>query len=141
VDAWSKRFGKRPQYKTNGFSIYNRSWQRRSIKAEWTSHGPQIKDASEIWFAAMEGQKIQQKGKWEDKSPGSHHSTNHSDHNGYTFEANHPIAKEEIPSVPKIKKILLKKKKAVQELTAFYASLLANCPQAASISLPDFYLL
>jgi hypothetical protein len=28
---------------------------RTLIKAEWTSHGPQIKATSEIWFAAMEG--------------------------------------------------------------------------------------
>jgi hypothetical protein len=52
-----------------------------------------------------------------------------------------PLQKEEIPSVPKIKKIILKKKKAVQVLTAFMLPLLANCPQAASISLPSLYAL
>ncbi|MDZ4330452.1 MAG: phosphoglyceromutase, partial [Flavobacterium sp.] len=65
------------------------------IKAEWTSHGSSIQDASEIWFAAM-GTGITAKG--ELKIEGQFYQEQFAQTIakllGYTFKASHPVAKE-----------------------------------------------
>jgi hypothetical protein len=66
VDAWVKEIWdfvqNDPQYKDKTALILTTDHGRGDkIKSEWTSHGSNINDSSEIWFAAM-GPKIEAKG-------------------------------------------------------------------------------
>jgi predicted AlkP superfamily pyrophosphatase or phosphodiesterase len=100
VDAWIKEIWdfvqNDPQYKDKTALVFTTDHGRGDlIKAEWTSHGPQIKDASEIWFATM-GPKIEAKGEMKEKNQlyQDQFAQTMAKIMGYTFEANHPIAKE-----------------------------------------------
>ncbi|MFV7234784.1 sulfatase-like hydrolase/transferase [Flavobacterium sp. ZB4R12] len=106
VDAWIKQIWdfvqNDPQYKNKTTLVFTTDHGRGDkIKAEWTSHGSSIQDASEIWFAAM-GPGIT--GKGELKTEGQLYQQQFAQTIakllGYTFKANHPIAKE-IPEVLK----------------------------------------
>lgn len=100
VDAWIKQIWdfvqNDPQYKNKTSLVFTTDHGRGDkIKAEWTSHGSSIQDASEIWFATM-GPGINAKG--EIKTEGQFHQEQFAQTIakllGYTFKANHPIAKE-----------------------------------------------
>lgn len=100
VDAWIKQIWdfvqNDPQYKNKTALVFTTDHGRGDkIKAEWTSHGSAIQDASEIWFAAM-GTGITAKG--ELKAEGQFYQEQFAQTIakllGYTFKANHPIAKE-----------------------------------------------
>lgn len=100
VDTWIKQIWEYiqndPQYKNKTTVILTTDHGRGDeIKTQWTSHGSQIKGASEIWFAAM-GPEIKAKG--EIKTEGQLYQKQIAQTiaklMGYTFEANHPIAKE-----------------------------------------------
>lgn len=100
VDLWIKQIWdfiqNDPQYKNKTTLILTTDHGRGDeIKTQWTSHGSQIKGASEIWFAAM-GPEINAKG--EIKTEGQLYQKQIAQTiaklMGYTFEASHPIAKE-----------------------------------------------
>ncbi|TDE53866.1 phosphoglyceromutase [Flavobacterium sp. GT3P67] len=100
VDAWIKQIWdfvqNDPQYKNKTALVFTTDHGRGDkIKAEWTSHGRTIQGASEIWFAAM-GVGIT--GKGEIKTEGQFYQEQFAQTItkllGYTFKANHPIAKE-----------------------------------------------
>jgi hypothetical protein len=100
VDAWIKQIWEfvqnDPQYKNKTTLLITTDHGRGDeIKAEWTSHGSNIKGASQIWFAAI-GPEISAKG--EIKTEGQLYQQQFAQTiakvMGYTFEANHPIAKE-----------------------------------------------
>nr|WP_314897716.1 sulfatase-like hydrolase/transferase [uncultured Flavobacterium sp.] len=100
VDAWIKQIWdfvqNDPQYKNKTTLVFTTDHGRGDkIKAEWTSHGSSIQDASEIWFAAM-GPGITAKG--ELKAEGQFYQEQFAQTIakllGYTFKANHPVAKE-----------------------------------------------
>lgn len=100
VDAWIKQIWdyiqNDPQYKNKTTLILTTDHGRGDeIKTQWTSHGSQIKGASEIWFAAM-GPEINAKGeiKTETQLYQKQIAQTIAKLMGYTFEANHPIAKE-----------------------------------------------
>lgn len=106
VDAWIKEIWdfieNDPQYKGKTALVFTTDHGRGDItKAEWTSHGPHIKDASEIWFATM-GPEIEAKGEMtnENQLYQNQFAQTMAKIMGYTFEANHPIANE-IPGVIK----------------------------------------
>ncbi|TRW98977.1 alkaline phosphatase family protein [Flavobacterium gawalongense] len=106
VDAWIKQIWdfvqSDPQYKNKTALFFTTDHGRGDkIKAEWTSHGSSIQDASEIWFAAM-GPEIPFKGeiKIEAQLYQEQFAQTIAKLLGYTFKANHPIAKE-IPEVLK----------------------------------------
>lgn len=106
VDAWLKEIWdfveNDPQYKGKTALVFTTDHGRGDIiKSEWTSHGPHIKDASAIWFAAM-GPQIEAKGelKNENQLYQNQFAQTMSKIMGYTYEANHPIANE-IPEVVK----------------------------------------
>lgn len=106
VDAWMKQLWeliqKDPQYKNKTAVVFTTDHGRGdAIKSQWTSHGSQIKGASEIWFAAM-GPNIQAKGEIQEKGQiyQEQFAQTIAKILGYTFNANHPIAKE-IPGVLK----------------------------------------
>lgn len=106
VDAWIKEIWdfveSDPQYKGKTALVFTTDHGRGDIiKAEWTSHGPHIKDASEIWFATM-GPQIEAKGEMKNENQlyQNQFAQTMSKIMGYTFEANHPIANE-IPGVAK----------------------------------------
>ena len=100
VDAWIKQIWdfvqNDPQYKNKTTLFFTTDHGRGDkIKAEWTSHGSSIQNASEIWFAAI-GPGITAKG--EIKSEGQLYQEQFAQTIakllGYTFKANHPVAKE-----------------------------------------------
>lgn len=100
VDAWMKQLWeliqKDPQYKNKTAVVFTTDHGRGdAIKSQWTSHGSQIKGASEIWFAAM-GPNIQAKGEIQEKGQiyQEQFAQTIAKILGYTFNANHPIAKE-----------------------------------------------
>lgn len=100
VDAWIKQIWdfvqNDPQYKNKTAFVFTTDHGRGdAIKSEWTSHGNKIKDASEIWFAAM-GPKIEAKGEMKNEMQiyQEQFAQTIAKILGYTFEANHPIAKE-----------------------------------------------
>jgi len=100
VDAWIKQIWdfvqNDPKYKNKtALFITTDHGRGDKIKQEWTSHGSSIQDASEIWFAAM-GPGISEKG--EVKREGQLYQEQFAQTiaklMGYTFKAEHPIAKE-----------------------------------------------
>ncbi len=100
VDAWIKQIWdfvqNDPQYKNKTTLIITTDHGRGDkIKEQWTSHGSDIKDAYEIWFAAM-GPEIIGKGeiKTENQLYQEQFAQTITKSMGYTFKANHPIAKE-----------------------------------------------
>jgi hypothetical protein len=100
VDAWIKQIWdivqNDPQYKNKTALIFTTDHGRGDkIKKEWTSHGSSIKDASEIWFAAM-GPGISGKGeiKMEGQLYQNQFAQTIAKLMGYTFMAEHPVAKE-----------------------------------------------
>ena len=100
VDAWIKEIWdfvqNDPQYKDKTALFFTTDHGRGDItKSEWTSHGPKIKDASEIWFATM-GPQIEAKGEMKNENQlyQNQFAQTMAKIMGYTFEANHPIAKE-----------------------------------------------
>ncbi|PRZ25127.1 alkaline phosphatase family protein [Flavobacterium granuli] len=100
VDTWIKQIWdyiqNDPQYKNKTTLILTTDHGRGDeIKTQWTSHGSQIKGASEIWFAAM-GPEINTKGeiKTEAQLYQKQIAQTIAKLMGYTFEATHPIAKE-----------------------------------------------
>lgn len=106
ADAWIKEIWdfveSDPQYKGKTALVFTTDHGRGDItKAEWTSHGPHIKDASEIWFATM-GPQIDAKGEMtnENQLYQNQFAQTMAKIMGYTFGANHPIANE-IPGVIK----------------------------------------
>lgn len=106
VDSWMKQLWeliqKDPQYKNKTAVVFTTDHGRGdAIKSQWTSHGSQIKGASEIWFAAM-GPNIQAKGEIQEKGQiyQEQFAQTIAKILGYTFNANHPIAKE-VPGVLK----------------------------------------
>ncbi len=106
VNAWMKQLWeliqKGPQYKNKTAVVFTTDHGRGdAIKSQWTSHGSQIKGASEIWFAAM-GPNIQAKGEIQEKGQiyQEQFAQTIAKILGYTFNANHLIAKE-VPGVLK----------------------------------------
>ena len=106
VDSWMKEIWNfvqnDPQYKNKTALIFTTDHGRGDLtKAEWTSHGPDIKDASEIWFAAM-GPQIEAKGEMTNKNQlyQNQFAQTIAKIMGYTYEAKHPISKE-IPGIIK----------------------------------------
>jgi hypothetical protein len=100
VDAWIKQIWEfvqnDPQYKGKTTLIFTTDHGRGDVvKSEWTSHGSDIKGASEIWFAAM-GPEITAKGEVKTDSQIYQQQLAQTIAKllGYTFEANHPIADE-----------------------------------------------
>jgi hypothetical protein len=100
VDAWVKQIWdfvqNDPKYKNKtALFITTDHGRGDKIKKEWTSHGSSIQDASEIWFAAM-GPGIS--GKGEIKVEGQLYQQQFAQTIakliGYTYKAEHPIAKE-----------------------------------------------
>jgi len=100
VDAWIKKIWdfvqNDPQYKNKTALIFTTDHGRGDkIKKEWTDHGSSTQDASEIWFAAM-GPGIS--GKGEIKTEGQLYQQQFAQTiaklMGYTYKAEHPIAKE-----------------------------------------------
>lgn len=100
VDAWIQQIWdfvqNDPQYKNKTALVFTTDHGRGDkIKAEWTSHGSSIQDASEIWFATI-GPGIIAKG--ELKTEGQFYQEQFAQTIakllGYTFKANHPVAKE-----------------------------------------------
>ncbi|NRT13855.1 hypothetical protein HNP99_000180 [Flavobacterium sp. 28A] len=106
VDTWIKEIWDfvetDPQYKGKTALVFTTDHGRGDIiKAEWTSHGPHINDASEIWFATM-GPQIEPKGEMKNENQlyQNQFAQTMAKIMGYTFEANHPIANE-IPGLVK----------------------------------------
>ena len=100
VDAWIKQIWdfvqKDPQYK-NKTSIFITTDHGRGDKNrdEWTSHGQKIEDAYEIWFGVM-GPNIPPGGEMKiaDQLYQEQFAQTIAKILGYTFKANHPVAKE-----------------------------------------------
>ncbi|MBS1487892.1 MAG: phosphoglyceromutase [Bacteroidetes bacterium] len=104
VDAWIKNIWEwvqtSPQYKNKTALFITVDHGRGDKKKnEWTSHGNEIEDCHEIWFAAV-GQGIAAKG--EMKEPMQIYQKQFAQTIaqllGYTFKADHPIG-EEIKSI------------------------------------------
>jgi predicted AlkP superfamily pyrophosphatase or phosphodiesterase len=100
VDAWIKEIWdfvqNDPQYKDKTALVFTTDHGRGDkVKAEWTSHGNKFEGSSAIWFAAM-GPKIEAKGemKIESQLYQNQFAQTMAKIMGYTFEAEHPIAKE-----------------------------------------------
>jgi predicted AlkP superfamily pyrophosphatase or phosphodiesterase len=100
VDAWIKEIWdfvqNDPQYKDKTALVFTTDHGRGDkVKAEWTSHGNKFEGSSAIWFAAM-GPKIEAKGemKIESQLYQNQFAQTMAKIMGYTFEAQHPIAKE-----------------------------------------------
>lgn len=100
VDAWIKQIWdivqNDPQYKNKTALIFTTDHGRGDkIKKEWTDHGSSIQGASEIWFAAM-GPGISGKGeiKMEGQLYQNQFAQTIAKLMGYTFMAEHPVAKE-----------------------------------------------
>ena len=100
VDAWIKQIWgfvqNDPKYKNKTALFFTTDHGRGDIiKEEWTDHGSDIQDASEIWFAAM-GPGISGKGeiKMEGQLYQQQFAQTIAKLMGYTFKAEHPIAKE-----------------------------------------------
>lgn len=100
VDAWIKQiwdFVQNDEQYKNKTTIFISTDHGRGdkIKSEWRNHNQDTKDSHEIWFAAL-GPEIIAKG--EMKSEGQIYQKQFAQTlaklMGYTFEANHPIAKE-----------------------------------------------
>lgn len=106
VDVWMKQIWKfvqnDPQYKNKTTLLFTTDHGRGDkVKAEWTSHGSKFEGSSEIWFAVM-GPEIAPKGeiKKEEQLYQEQFAQTISKFLGYTFVANHTIAKE-IPELTK----------------------------------------
>jgi hypothetical protein len=106
VDAWIKSIWdfvqSDPQYKNKtALFITTDHGRGDAIKKEWTSHGNSIKDAYQIWFAAM-GSNISAKGEVKEAMQlyQKQFAQTIAKLMGYTFKSNHPIA-EEIKTVIK----------------------------------------
>lgn len=100
VDAWIKQIWdflqSDPQYKNNSLLFITTDHGRGDKKKhEWTSHGRSIEDASEIWFAVI-GTGILPKGevKTETQLYQNQFAQTIAKLLGYTYKAEHPIAKE-----------------------------------------------
>lgn len=100
VDAWIREIWNfvqnDPQYKDKTALVFTTDHGRGDkVKAEWTSHGNKFEGSSEIWFAAM-GPKIEAKGEMKTESQlyQNQFAQTMAKIMGYTFEAEHPIAKE-----------------------------------------------
>jgi hypothetical protein len=100
VDAWIKQIWEyvqsQPQYKDKtALFITTDHGRGDAIKKEWTSHGNSIKDAYEIWFAVV-APNIPAKGemKIEMQLYQKQFAQTIAKLLGYTFKANHPVAKE-----------------------------------------------
>lgn len=100
VDAWIQKIWdfvqNDSQYKNKTALVFTTDHGRGDkIKAEWTSHGSSIQDASEIWFTTI-GPGIIAKG--ELKIEGQFYQEQFAQTIakllGYTFKANHPVANE-----------------------------------------------
>ncbi|MFV8326274.1 alkaline phosphatase family protein [Flavobacterium sp. ZS1P14] len=100
VDAWIKQLWdfvqNDPHYKNKTAIVFTTDHGRGdTIKTEWTSHGSSIQNASEIWFAAM-GPTIDARGEMKNKTQlfQEQFAQTIAKLLGYTFKAEHPIAKE-----------------------------------------------
>ncbi len=98
VDAWIKQLWEYvqndPAYR-NKTAIYFTTDHGRgdAIKAEWTSHGSSIKDASEIWFAVMApGLPAKGEVKTDQQFYQQQFAQTIAKILGYTYKAKHPIA-------------------------------------------------
>jgi hypothetical protein len=98
VDTWIREIWefiqKDPQYRDKTTLIFTTDHGRGDlVKTEWRSHNSKIKDAYQIWMAAM-GPGIKPKG--EIKSPVQLYQKQFAQTIakllGYTFKANHPVA-------------------------------------------------
>jgi hypothetical protein len=100
VDAWIKSIWdfvqSDPQYKNKtALFITTDHGRGDAIKKEWTSHGNSIKDAYQIWFAAM-GPNVVAKGEVKEDMQlyQKQFAQTIAKLMGNTFKANHPIAEE-----------------------------------------------
>jgi hypothetical protein len=100
VDAWIKQLWEyvqsQPQYKEKtALFITTDHGRGDAIKKEWTSHGNSIKDAYQIWFAVV-APIIPAKGeiKTEMQLYQKQFAQTIAKLLGYTFGADHPVAKE-----------------------------------------------
>ena len=107
VDAWIKDIWtwvqSDPQYRNKTSLFITVDHGRGDIKKEeWTSHGSDIADAHEIWFAVM-GPAIEAKG--EIKKDSQYYQKQFAQTFarllGYTYKATHPIAQEIKDILPK----------------------------------------
>jgi hypothetical protein len=83
-----------PQYKNKTALLITTDHGRGdAIKSEWTSHGQKIKDAHEIWVAAM-GPGLSPGGEMRQTAPlfQEQVAATVADWLGYTFKASHPVA-------------------------------------------------
>jgi arylsulfatase A-like enzyme len=100
VDAWIKQLWdfvqNDPHYKNKTALVFTTDHGRGDTKkTEWTSHGSSIENASEIWFAAM-GPTIDATGEMKNETQlfQEQFAQTIAKLLGYTFTAEHPIAKE-----------------------------------------------
>lgn len=100
VDAWIKQLWEYiqsdPAYRNKTAIFFTTDHGRGdAVKAEWTSHGNSIKDASEIWFAAM-GAGVSAKGevKADQQFYQQQFAQTIAKLLGFTYKAKHPIASE-----------------------------------------------
>jgi hypothetical protein len=98
VDAWIKQLWEfvqsDPEYR-NKTAIFITTDHGRgdAIKAEWTSHGSSIKDASEIWFAVVApGLPAKGEVKTNQQFYQQQFAQTIAKILGYTYKANHPVA-------------------------------------------------
>lgn len=98
VDAWIKQLWdyvqSDPAYRNKTAIFFTTDHGRGdAVKAEWTSHGSSIKDASEIWFAAI-GAGIPAKGeiKTNQQFYQQQFAQTIAKLLGYTYKGKHPIA-------------------------------------------------
>lgn len=104
VDAWLQQLWNYvqsdPQYKNKtALFITTDHGRGDAVKAEWTSHGNSIKDASEIWFAVMApGFTAKGEVKTAQQFYQQQFAQTIARLMGYTYKAKHPVA-EAIPAV------------------------------------------
>ncbi len=98
VDAWIKQLWdfvqSDPQYKDKTAIFFTTDHGRGdAVKAEWTSHGNSIKDASEIWFAVMApGVTAKGEVKVSQQFYQQQFAQTIAKLLGYTYKAKHPVA-------------------------------------------------
>lgn len=104
VDAWLQQLWdyvqSDPQYKNKtALFITTDHGRGDAVKAEWTSHGNSIKDASQIWFAVMApGLTAKGEVKTAEQFYQQQFAQTIARLMGYTYKAKHPVA-EAIPAV------------------------------------------
>jgi bisphosphoglycerate-independent phosphoglycerate mutase (AlkP superfamily) len=98
VDAWLQQLWNYvqsdPQYKNKtALFITTDHGRGDAVKAEWTSHGNSIKDASEIWFAVMApGLPAKSEVKAAQQLYQQQFAQTIAKLLGYTYTAQHPVA-------------------------------------------------